>query len=146
MTPDIVKFLNQVGIVLNFLSFFLAAPEIIGAERLKVWVSHAAGGIAGYVIGIFCAGIVLLISTALMLTLYWYHSPITEIASPYLIIAALYVLPLVVFWLIFRKISDPITRVVINFFAADDSRRRWIFRTGVAMFVVGNVMQFAATL
>ena len=37
MTRELADNLNRVGLVLGFLSFWFAAPEFIGEQRLKIW-------------------------------------------------------------------------------------------------------------
>ena len=45
MDWELVKsWVNRVGILLEFLSFWLAAPEILGEERLRVLEWKVKGG------------------------------------------------------------------------------------------------------
>jgi len=45
MTPDLAVWLNRTGLALGFCSFWLAAPELIGEVRLKMWEQKLAKGL-----------------------------------------------------------------------------------------------------
>lgn len=45
MNQQTCDWLNRIGIVLGFLSFWFAAPEFIGEARLKAWEMSLARGI-----------------------------------------------------------------------------------------------------
>jgi hypothetical protein len=66
MSHDACDWLNRIGLILGFLSFWFAAPEFIGEERLKSWEQSAARTLSFvvFVLELF-AGSILIGSTLL---------------------------------------------------------------------------------
>jgi hypothetical protein len=46
MSHSVANVLNRVGIALGFLSFWFAAPEFVGQDRLQRWEREIANGLA----------------------------------------------------------------------------------------------------
>ena len=48
MPPNYSVHLNRVGLILDFLSFWLAAPEILGEDRLRAVEATLKRGLKGW--------------------------------------------------------------------------------------------------
>lgn len=134
--------INRIAIVMNFVSFFLIAPEIIGQERLEKLFVNATGSLVGYVIGMFGAAISFFAISMSVAFIYWTNQPITSLFSPTIPIMLIFIVPLIVFVVINFPTQDRFTKLLIKFFATDSKRRQWIFRTGIAFFVISSAIQF----
>src|SRR5215470_3595367 len=45
MSRELCDWLNRAGLIIGFISFWFAAPELIGEPRLKAWEAALAAGL-----------------------------------------------------------------------------------------------------
>ena len=142
MTPELAIDLNRFAILVNFLSFFLVAPEILGQERLERLVANATGNLVAYALSVLGAGVFFIGVTAVTAATYWTNQPLAAIVSPTIWVTLMLLLPLIVFGVIYYGTHDRLSARLVAFFAANPKRRRWIFRLGLAMFAISSAIQF----
>ncbi|MGA9350232.1 MAG: hypothetical protein WBW48_15725 [Anaerolineae bacterium] len=164
MEWEVVKpWVNRVGIVLEFLSFWLAAPEILGEERLRKLEWWAEQGIRA----VGCvAPLVMALGTVMLLSMkdLWIRGAQTvthfveaivqrvgvalsagtlRILATVLMLAS-WVLLLWILGKLLEKFYDAVSFLLR--ILADDARvRQRSLAVGAVLFVVGFLLQFIAT-
>jgi hypothetical protein len=144
MEWELVKpWVNRVGIVLEFLSFWFAAPEILGEERLRAVEQGVEKGIGllPAVVGsrwtVFALGMVagVLVSLRAVTEGLWEDLGLLGIT------AAAVGTGMAVVTITLEKVVEPVLRVL-----ADDQRiRQRSLAVGTVLFVVGFLLQLIAT-
>jgi hypothetical protein len=137
LSPDTVALLNRAGLALGFVSFWFAAPEFIGEDRLRSWEQALASGFKAAWIALT---VVLLV---LPLTLFgaWVRMAIKAHRLVEVPVSFIVVYLVLIFW-------GPLDRRVQNLLQklADNSRlRQNAFVIGAVLFTVSFVLQLAAT-
>jgi hypothetical protein len=153
-----MEWLNRIGMILGFLSFWLVAPEFIGEERLRRWEERLEAFIArvpaqfGCLFGLF----MMLMTMGLLLTVLeplfpnrrydptpWNRSDAPPIWQQVALTVSLGV-GAFVGWQSSRAMQW-LVRPLLSRLANDDRiRDRW-FWGGVWLFVISFVFQFIAT-
>ena len=147
MEWELVKpWVNRVGIVLEFLSFWLAAPEILGEERLKALERRLEKEIKQLpdLLAVLVAALAgMLAAVVLMLVVAGEVTPVAAVAGVVLMVVAAVATAAaaVVANKLQEKIAAPALRVL-----ADDKRiRQRSLAVGGVLFVVGFLLQLIAT-
>jgi hypothetical protein len=127
----IAPWIMQIGMTLEFLSFWFAAPEILGEKRLKKYEDILEASLkTSRFYGILLAFLILV----LIPTVYFYFSDYG--VWPLAITSGLLLIMIIFIWIASKLL--PIL--------ADDTRirRRWI-AIGAILFIAGFLLQMAAT-
>jgi hypothetical protein len=148
MDPLLIVWLNRIGIVLNFVSFFLVAPEILGENRLirielrlqsllvkvsRISPGHdALGGIAGALLTVLAA-FVIVIPQLLKIDL------LTALVV--IFIPPIAFLILAVFWIWIGNKTIQLLKYLTNHMRI----RQFLLIVGVSFFITGNLFQLLAT-
>ena len=152
-----MEWLNRIGMILGFVSFWLVAPEFIGEERLKRWEERLEAFIArvpaqfgclfGLFMGLMTMGLLLSLLQPLFPRRYdpipW-NRPSTP--APWEMLALLFSggVGLFIGWQSSR-VMQWLVRPILSRLANDDRiRDRW-FWVGVCLFVLSFVFQFVST-
>jgi hypothetical protein len=151
MSHETVTWLNRIGIILGFFSFWFAAPEFIGEERLKSWedglskVARRMPNVLRRIIQFFIWILALGIGAAIM----W---PFAGGEYSNLLIWIIFPVVMTVlicgFLFYYSKIDPLIERVtlkVVSTLANDRKARQRSLFLGAFLFVVSTVLQFLAT-
>jgi hypothetical protein len=149
LTQETIVILNRTGQILGFLSFWFAAPEIIGENRLKSWSSLLEKG--AFNIPILWALLYLLLLFYVLID-YLIHA---------LTIGRIFTFPedfAVRIILLFMASSTPIYPNILKprkpnallikaakFFADNQKFRHWSLFLGGFLFTISFILQFAAT-
>ncbi len=145
MNPDLIHWLNRIGLIMGFISFWFAAPEILGEENLKK-LSVTLGASFGCIS--FLLFVIMLIGSLLVtVVLLFLIFDSLDLDSEYLILFFL-IGYLLVIWF-FHELLPDITNKFLNLLKrilsqlADDKnfRRKSLFFGG-AFFVIGFALQF----
>lgn len=158
-----MEWLNRIGIILNFLSFWFVAPDIIGEARLKAWernLEKAIGEIGPGCLGCsgFAAGCLLSITVFTVfifiafqiMARYLLDSEVGVMKSLF-VFATIFASGVVCLWQFVRgqevneAIISEFIRSVLQRLANEDRIRHRSLLLGIAMFIIGNVLQFVAT-
>jgi len=163
---DLFVLLNRVGMVLGFVSFWLAAPEIIGEEKLRAWeaslvekpLKHVIGGLefTKPIIGVFmCGGVFVFLGLMFWTTLRdfnWHtlttgdttSTPGIKTAEKYAYNAFGIGLAAFVLGHLIWGTQELIAKLLISL--ANDARfRRRSLTVGACLFILSFIMQFAST-
>jgi len=148
MNPNIAITFTRIGLVFDFLAFFLAAPEIIGEEGLKKLLSRLQTflwwfGLSIFlisVLGVFSSVILLqflVIDIIMMVFNFSYRSSLFEWFFKFSIISVL--VSVAISWLPLRimKLGELISN--------SRKARRLLLTLGIFLFISGAVAQFIGT-
>jgi hypothetical protein len=138
MDPELATILNRIGLILGFFSFWFAAPEILGEERLKGCAVNSLGGCLGILFLFTISGIILAVQ-------YMAFHP-TD--NPYILGFVAIFFTLFMFWLLPQKIMPRVPFLIEKIslrFIGNPRRRKRLLYIGAILFVLGFVLQFAAT-
>lgn len=150
-----MKWINIIGLFLQFLSFWLAAPELLGADTLKRFEDGLIKVISKFPSVLL--GLLGLVLGAIM-SFYGIYQGIqaSENNSPeqyisfmifILIFSALYIVYILVFY---KRIQKWIERIfakpVIHQLITNNESRKLALITGAILFTLGFVLQFVALL
>jgi hypothetical protein len=137
---QLADILNRVGLALGFVSFWLAAPELIGEERLKAWEGRLATGLLKLptMLNIAIAIITVLLLGFFVWRLAWSRS-FFHSEPPFVLVVALDAM-FVLLWL-----SEKVLKKFVSIMAGDKGVRQASLVIGAALFTVSFLLQFAAT-
>jgi hypothetical protein len=151
-----IPWVSRLAIILNFLSFWLVAPEFIGEERLqKIERKLKSGFVFALPTTIWLLVLPCVTLGALFLFLFllfavlavFFHYPSLRVDGPFLdALVAVFTVLAVIFanrsrrWAD-QKIAKPLLAKLVN---DDDARRRYLV-TGILMFILGHALQFLIT-
>ena len=160
MPVELAVTLNRIGILLNFFSFFLAAPEVFGEERLRQYLSRSTGwfiaGIASFVLTLLSLGVVFIVlififnihrivSNDIVTTITTVYGVSTYPVSALLLIMLLIFLGLAFVFFIFLRTNRRFVNTISQYLVANGQLRQRLFKLGVVLFVIGNVLQLIST-
>jgi hypothetical protein len=132
---------NRVGLVLGYGSFFLAAPEIIGEERLKTLEGFLVSGLRNFR-KVLDVAVIPVLALSVSVYPFWkllHHQHF--FASPPLFIAIAVDVAFSLVWL-----SDRLLKMYVSLMAKEKGARQISLLLGAALFTVSFALQFAATL
>ncbi len=159
-----MEWLNRMGLIIQFLSFWLAAPEILGEERLRRLQSRIASGVnllPSLSVEVTMGGLAVI---AVMLGI-WLDTILSPIlpepnsavrwsglpSRPYLlvmVVIAFTALNLAAFW-VGRKVSAEVKEKIVprllDSLAKNERVRQRSLVLGAALFTAGFLMQLVAT-
>jgi hypothetical protein len=152
MNHETATWLNRIGLILGFISFWFAAPEFIGEQRLKTWEESLAN-LTKKLPGIFAqvGGFFLLIGAIVFLgvVLGILGVNVSEHRLMVTCIASVYVFGLVIMLFIYYwVISDPLERLalrIVSVLANDRKQRQRSLFIGGGLFIISFLLQFFAT-
>jgi len=147
LTHRLADNLNRIGLVLGFFSFWLAAPEFIGEQRLKSWelvlaasiqrVPKAVQRVTGYALSFLTCGFLIGLVVSV------FAGDISVLFSPFFLLTgtlvALIGIPLSFFFVRF-----PLEGLVRRLANDSHVRQKALFLAGL-LFTVSFVLQFVAT-
>jgi hypothetical protein len=144
MSP-VSEWLNRTGMLLGFLSFWFAAPEFIGEERLKAWEQALAAGLLRLPKGLQRLQIPLsaagLIYSLFLLWRFHHTANLWQMnLNHYLLLSGLSLLVGVLLDLS-RKFVEPI----VSGLATNDRARQTALFFGAVLFTASFLLQFIAT-
>jgi hypothetical protein len=137
-----MQWIDRVGLVVNFLAFCLAAPELLGEERLKAW---------GRQLERWSMAIVLMV-WFLLLSFLWVGfsdlipdevvemMPTIWLVSTTAVLSVVSALPLIIPGGVHKRIVQPMMRQL----AEDGHARQRFFVAGAILFVLGFLLQLLA--
>jgi hypothetical protein len=140
LSHQLADIFNRVGLVLGFVSFWLAAPELIGEERLKVWEKRLVSGLLKLPL-VF--NVVITVITFLLVGFFvWrlahgrglFHSD-----PPFVLVVVLDVA------FVLLSLSEWLLRKFVSIMAGDKGIRQGSLVVAAALFTVSFLLQFAAT-
>lgn len=149
METDLIKTLNRVGIIFNFLSFFLVAPEILGEGRLhslEVWLSK----VLDTLVFILDSEATAVLATSLLTTSLGFASACAWVLSAHFTILQtigvtfLVVVICTILLFIIKFTTQRLLNIIIELEDNSKTRKRSLI-LGSILFFIGNIAQFAAT-
>jgi hypothetical protein len=136
MNWDLVKVLNLLGVVLEFLSFWFAAPEILGEERLRALERGLEKGMKQLpnALGIVVAQAVL--------------APLAEapLAGMAVVVAAVAVAAMAAGVAVADKSQEKVVAPVLRVLADDERIRQRALMVGAVLFMIAFLCQCTAAL
>ena len=132
---------NRAGLVLGYGSFFLAAPEIIGEERLKTLEDFLVRGLRNFR-KVLDVAIIPVLVVSLWVYPLWklgHHQSFRDSQPNFIVWAIDIAFPLL--WL-----SDRLLKMYVSLVARKEGARQIALLLGAALFTVSFALQFAATL
>jgi len=149
---QLVVMFDRVGLILNFLSFWLAAPEILGEDRLRIIVKvfeDSAKGITRFVnFLIFIVVLMVVASCFLFALIYILSSTIDKSVISWIGGAITIIIFLGTAFLLADGLDrlNELTEGVFKRLADDSKIRQRSLVVGAILFVLGNILQLLATL
>jgi len=133
-----MEWVNRVGIVLEFLSFWFAAPEILGEERLRKLERRVEKGVIVLPEVLFVVGVAVMFLIIIPLTL---NERISWSVATLMIVVVSVLVLLLLPLAMQGVVIPPLLRIL-----ADDERIRQRSRAvGAVLFVVGILLELIAT-
>jgi hypothetical protein len=140
LTHHLADVLNRVALVLGFLSFWLAAPELIGEERLKAWEARLASGLLKLPVAL--NGAIAIITFLLVGFFIWRlaqsHS-FSRSEPPFVLVVALDAM------FVFLWLSEKLLKKFVSVMATKSGVRQASLIVGAALFTASFLLQFLAT-
>jgi hypothetical protein len=132
---------NRVGLVLGYGSFFLAAPEIIGEERLGRLEGFLVSGLRKFRKVLDVAIMPVLVVSLLVYPLWklGHHQSFRDSQPDFIVWAIDIAFPLL--WL-----SDRLLKMYVSLVSKKEGARQIALLLGAVLFTVSFILQFAATL
>jgi hypothetical protein len=148
MSHDTANLLNRIGIVLGYFSFWFAAPEFIGKERLKKWEEGLARLTLAVPLVSICSVIIFTslaggIFGAKIVNIPTWHGLVAIISY-----IAMFTVAMICVKFYGSKIDPHIEKLALRIVTSlvNDSRRRQnCLLFGAALFTISTVLQFLAT-
>jgi hypothetical protein len=135
---QIGPWLDRVGLLAQFVSFWLIAPEFIGGEKMQVVGKAMAKFLSTTLFITITIGIIAVAwSLAFREGIHWFHR-----ASLALLFSSIVLIPKL---LLFRKFKTTWLPNVINHLSSDEGFRKGLFLVGGVLFSIGTALQIAAT-
>ncbi len=140
------EWLNRIGLLFDFISFWLVAPEILGEERLRKLENIIENGIRG------CGAISTLLITGLLIVLGSYllgsistqTNKFNNLMSYVLFCPGLFLLLFLIN--LVRTTADNViwrtAKRVLNLLADDSQIRQRSLTVGVVFYILGFIIQF----
>jgi hypothetical protein len=140
------EWVNRIGLLFDFISFWLVAPEILGEERLRKLENIIENGIRG------CGAISTLLATGLLIVLGSYllgsisaqTNKFNNLMSYVLFCPGLFLLLFLIN--LVRTTADNIiwrtAKRVLNLLADDSQIRQRSLTVGVVIYILGFIIQF----
>jgi len=140
MVPrQLVDIFNRVGLVLGFFSFWLAAPEFIGEERLKSWERRLSSGLLKVpTVLTIASGLLMVLMLGLYIWKVWqlgklsYKPPIVLV----IVLDAIFMM---------QSLLEKRLARLVSLVANHSKFRQGILFAGAALFTVSFLLQLAAT-
>ena len=133
-----MEWVNRVGIVLEFLSFWFAAPEILGEERLRKLERRVEKGVIVLPEVLFVVGVAVMFLIIIPLTL---NERISWSVATLMIVVVSVLVLLLLPLAMQGVVIPPLLRIL-----ADDERiRQRSLAVGAVLFVVGILLELIAT-
>ncbi len=130
--------LDRVGLLAQFISFWLIAPEFIGSERMQKLGKAMAIFLSKSLFLVITAGILVLAwSLTFREGIHWFHR-----ASLALLFSSVVLIPKILFYRQFKKVWLP---KLISHLTSDDEFRKGLFIVGGGLFTLGTMLQIIAT-
>lgn len=130
--------LDRIGLVAQFLAFWLVAPEIIGEHRMRRLGSGVAQFFSTTIFIVLSIGVIgLAWALAFREGIHWFHR-----ASLALLFSSIVLVPKVFLYRRFRKVWLP---TLIGHLESDEGLRKGLFLIGGFLFTVGFALQIIAT-
>lgn len=130
---------DRVGLLAQFLSFWLIAPEFIGPERMQRLGRMMAQFLSTTLFLTLSVGVIAL---AWMLAfregIHWFHR-----VSLALLFSALVLLPKLFLYRHFKKVWLP---SLIDHLTSDENFRKGLFMVGGVLFTLGTILQLLGTV
>ena len=158
----LILWMNRAGIILSFASFWFAAPDLFGAERLNQWKKSLESRIhdlprrfVNFIVRLIFAVIATYAATYFGLFLQWvrnHYCPIPGWLETFLTDVLLLAV-IVALLLLFGPILAPLRewlekRAAVPFLshlANDAGMRGTLLKIAALLFVLGTILQFVAT-
>lgn len=132
------EWLDRIGLLAQFVSFWLIAPEFIGAAKMQKLGKSVAQFLSTTLFLLITAGIVgLAWSLAFREGIHWFHR-----ASLALLFSSIVLIPKLFLFRQFRKVWLP---SLINHLSSDETFRKGLFMVGGGLFTLGTILQIVAT-
>lgn len=141
--------INRIGMLMDFLAFWFAAPELLGERRLKAMEKIVVESAKGCYFSLGCLMPIIL----WFLIIPWVDellrplrgAPTSKVLITGLILTSLALL----LWWILSNLSFTLVkramRAVVHFFSDDSRTRRRALSIGAAFFVIGFILQLIST-
>jgi hypothetical protein len=133
--------LNRVGIVLGFASFWFAAPEFIGEQRLKEWEEGLGSGLRRLSIVLNAA----FVFVTCGLIVFFFYSGVREGRFFPKQRPSIYWVILLDALLFASSYLDKHLKSILAFLSNDGQRRKRALLLGALLFTVSTILQLAAT-
>jgi hypothetical protein len=130
---DLSDWLNRIGLILGFFSFWLAAPEFIGEERLRSWEKRLGKLIA--------VGFPLMVTVAGLIVGGTQDSSFAKAHPVWFAMAFIPLMGLLIAWRLQNLLAEWIVAKLTN----DAHVRRSALALGAGLFTVSFVLQLIAT-
>ncbi len=138
MTSSLGQWVDRVGLLLQFLSFWFVAPELVGEERIKT---------LGKSMATFFSNSIFLIVAVGLLTVAWslafregYH--LTHRIGLALLFSSFVLVPK---FLLYRLVKERWLPSLVQHLSSDEHFRKGLLWVGGFLFTLGAALQFAAT-
>jgi hypothetical protein len=139
LTHHMADVLNRIGLVLGFASFWFAAPEFIGEDRLRMWETTLASGLLKVPLLLQIA--ISLITLALIgFAIFGGHETGHILHEPPFILVIVLDILFVMQSFIERRLNR-----IVHWLANDSRRRQRALLIGAALFTMSSLLQFVAT-
>jgi hypothetical protein len=147
-----MDWINRLGILLTFISFWFAAPELIGEKRLRLWENKVSNGLEGIPHFIANTMLVVLLFGAILIVPWFFGIPLIRLSDMNFFqnFAGFIVFILglaIATWIVDRlenALSIPFSRI-LHWLADEEQTRRRSLILGAWLFVTGSILQFWAT-
>jgi hypothetical protein len=140
LTHHLADILNRVGLVLAFVSFWLAAPELIGEERLKAWEGRLASGLLKLPVAL--NGSIAIITFLLVGFFIWrlaQSRSFSHSEPPFVLVVALDAM------FVFLWLSEKVLKKFVSIMATKSGVRQASLVLGAALFTASFLLQFLGT-
>lgn len=130
--------MDRIGLVFQFLSFWLVAPELMGEERLKSLSRGLANFFSTTLFLLISFGVIALAWTlAFREGIHWFHR-----VSLALLFSSVVLLPKLLLYTRFKKVWLP---ALVRHLSDDEGFRRGLLLVGGALLTIGVTLQLLAT-
>ncbi len=130
--------LDRIGIICQFLSFWLVAPELLGEHRLKTFSRSLAAFFSTSFFLLISIGVLALAWTlAFREGIHWFHR-----VSLALLFSSIVFIPKLLLYNQFKKVWLP---ALVTHLSDDERFRRGLLLIGGALLTIGAALQLLAT-